>query len=209
MSDMVVDHHHHASDAEKARSIDNQKFALWLFLASETIIFTVMITSYVIFRIEEPKIVKEVHEALGFSGLLLVTFNSFLLLTSSWAMVMGLRDIQHGNRNGLLRWFTLVAVLGLAFLALQYIEYSRFAELGITLAYSPDSEFAGFGFRFYAPTAFHGAHVLIGVLWCLWVMAGARTGKYDDNPVGVEVFGLYWHFVDVVWIFLFTFIYLV
>jgi heme/copper-type cytochrome/quinol oxidase subunit 3 len=209
MSDMTVDHHHHVSEAEKARSIDNQKFAMWLFLASETVIFTTIIAAYIIFRIDNPEIVKEVHERLGLSGILIVTFNSFILLTSSWAMVMGLRQIQKGNRQGLIRWFWFVTVLGIAFLGLQYYEYMRLAEEGIALNYNPDSEFGGFGMRFYAPTAFHGAHVIVGVLWALFVIRRAQQGAYDDNPVGVEIFGLYWHFVDVVWVFLFTFIYLI
>jgi cytochrome c oxidase subunit III len=208
MSDMAA-HHHHMTEEEKARSIDNQKFAMWLFIASETIIFSTLIAAYVIFRIEEPKIVKGVHDALGLGGILLVTFNSFLLLTSSWAMVMGLREIQRGNKDGLIRWFWLVAILGIAFLGIQYIEYVRLGQEGVPIGYNPDGEFPGFGARFYAPTAFHGAHVVAGVLWCFFVMHRARKGAYDDNPVGVEIFGLYWHYVDVVWVFLFTLIYLV
>ncbi|MFW5692221.1 MAG: cytochrome c oxidase subunit 3 [Chloroflexota bacterium] len=210
MSEVSIEQHHghHVSEAEKARSIDNQKFAMWLFIASETIIFSTLIAAWVVFRVNSPEVVKEVHEALGLGGILIVTFNSFLLLTSSWAMVMGLREMQKGNRDGLLRWFTIVALLGVAFLALQYYEYNQLAAKGIALGYNPE-EFPGFGQHFYAPTAFHGAHVIVGVLWCLEVMRRARKGRYDDNVAGVEVFGLYWHYVDVVWIFLFTLIYLV
>ena len=58
--------------------------------------------------------------------------------------------------------------------------------------------------RFYAPTAFHGAHVIVGVFWALIILWRGRKGHYDDNPIGIELFGLYWHFVDVVWILLFT-----
>lgn len=213
MSDAAIEqsggHHAHVSAAERERSIDNQKFAMWLFIASETIIFTVLIAAYVVFRVNHPETVHHVHETLGFGGLLLVTFNSFLLLMSSWAMVMGLRAIKLGNRKGLYNWFTLVILLGAGFLFFQYVEYSSLASHGITLGYSPDSEFTGFGMRFYAPTAFHGAHVFVGVLWALEVMRRTGKGRYDDNAVGVEVFGLYWHFVDVVWVFLFTLLYLV
>ncbi|MEO0598411.1 MAG: cytochrome c oxidase subunit 3 [Chloroflexota bacterium] len=66
-----------------------------------------------------------------------------------------------------------------------------------------------FGMRFYAPTAFHGAHVIIGVIWALLILWRGYRGFYDENAIGVEMFGLYWHFVDVVWIVLFTLIYLV
>jgi heme/copper-type cytochrome/quinol oxidase subunit 3 len=138
-----------------------------------------------------------------------VTFNTFLLLTSSWAMVMGLRQLQRDNVQGLIRWLGATAVLGTIFVLLQYYEYQQLAGYGITLDMARDSA-EGFGMRFYAPTAFHGAHVIVGVLWCLVVMRRASRGRYSSrNYVGVEIFGLYWHFVDVVWIILFTLLYLV
>jgi heme/copper-type cytochrome/quinol oxidase subunit 3 len=141
--------------------------------------------------------------------MLLVTLNTFLLLTSSWAMVMGLREIRRNNSQGLIRWFGLMCLLGIIFVSLQYVEYSDLAKEGIAL-FNQGNEFDGFGMRFYAPTAFHGVHVIIGVLWGLYVINNARKGKYDSkNYAGVEVFGLYWHFVDVVWVILFTMLYLV
>jgi heme/copper-type cytochrome/quinol oxidase subunit 3 len=194
---------------EEARSIDNQKFAMWLFLASEIVIFTAMIAPWVVFRIRHADLVHQFHEDAGFIGILLVTFNTFLLLTSSWAMVMGLRQIVRGNVDGLVSWFWRVAGLGVAFLVLQYVEYQKLASDGVTLGIERD-HLSGLGARFYGPTAFHGAHVFVGVLWCLLVIYRARKGNYSArNHVGVEVFGLYWHFVDVVWILLFTLIYLV
>ena len=207
MSDAAVDHH--LSPEEEARSIDNQKFGMWLFISSETILFSVMIAAYAVFRFQNPETVKAVHEALGLGGILLVTFNSFLLLMSSWAMVMGLRRIQRNDAQGMIRWLGLVAVLGIAFVSLQAYEYLQLADKQVTLSFASDA-FAGFGMHFYAPTAFHGAHVIVGVLWCLEVMRRARKGRYSArNHAGVEVFGLYWHFVDVVWIVLFTLIYLI
>lgn len=177
------------------------KFGMWLFLASEVILFTVVIINYVIFRINEPEVVHEVHAA---TGVWLVTINTFLLLTSSWLMVMGLRSIQMGNRKGLTRYIIMTAVLGVLFVLLQGVEYSALSNEGITINNS------AFGMRFYAPTALHGAHVIIGVVWALFVARNAARGRYTpENFVGVEVFGLYWHFVDVVWILLFTLIYLI
>lgn len=198
---------HHVMDREaELRSIDNQKFAMWLYLASEVVIFTVFIAAYALFRINEPEEVRHVQEDLG---VYLVSFNTFLLLTSSWAMVMGLRQIQRNNIQGLMRWLGLTALLGTAFVALQYVEYQELAHIRVTLPYDSDA-FSGFGMHFYTPTAFHGAHVIVGVLWCLEVIRRARNGRYSArNYVGVEVFGLYWHFVDVVWILLFTLIYLI
>jgi heme/copper-type cytochrome/quinol oxidase subunit 3 len=223
--------HHDSGHQSKAESVANQKFAMWLYLASEIVIFSILIAGYIIYRVNQPESVELVHKSLGVA---LVTANTFILLASSYAMVMGLRAIEMGNKRGFYFWIGLTAFMGVVFLGGQYIEYSELAHLQIALqntAMSADSELfaelaigteltqaqfeelvaatGNFGMRFYAPTAFHGAHVLIGVIWALVVLWKGYKGRYDDNPVGVELFGLYWHFVDVVWIFLFTLIYLI
>ena len=185
---------------------ENMKLGMWLYLASEVVIFSIMIVGYIIFRVNEPEVVKEVHDHLGVA---LVTINTFILLASSYFMVMGLRSMQNGDRQGMLRWIGATAIGGAIFLVGQYIEYSELAHLGITLGYDSASEWASFGMRFYAPTFFHGVHVLVGVIWALEVLRRGAKGRYDNNPIGIEMFGLYWHFVDVVWIMLFTLIYLV
>lgn len=205
MSDLTIqkthdDHAHPDAHVQTPEQVDNAKFAMWLYLASEVIIFTVFIATYVVFRINNPEIVKAVHDELG---VLLVSINTFILLTSSWALVMGLREAQRDNPQGLVRWMSLTAGLGTIFLIGQYIEYGELARIGISL----DTEF---GMRFYAPTAFHGVHVLVGVLWALRIVMRARRGIYGaKNYLAVEIFGLYWHFVDVVWVVLFTVIYLI
>ena len=165
-----------------------------------------MIVGYVILRINEPAIVSQAHAQLGVG---LVTANTFVLLASSFFMVMGLRAMQQGNRQGMLRWIGATALGGVVFLCGQYIEYSELAHLGIALGFDTASEWSTLGMRFYAPTFFHGAHVFVGVLWALEVLRRGAKGRYDNNPIGIEMFGLYWHFVDVVWIMLFTLIYLV
>ncbi len=203
MSDAVniQPHEHEHVKPETPQRIENVKFAMWLYLASDTVIFAVLIATFLIFRANNEGVVREVQEH---SGLLLVSINTFLLLSSSWAMVMGLREIKKGNRRGLINWIFLTAVLGAVFVGLQAVEYSVLAAEGITIYGSE------FGMRFYAPTAFHGAHVVIGVLWALAICWHTLKGGYGSkNYVGVEVFGLYWHLVDVVWILLFTIIYLV
>jgi cytochrome c oxidase subunit 3 len=191
--------HGHGHNA--AAHNENLKFATWLYLASEVVLFATLIAMFVLFRLHSPDAVQKVHAE---ASIALVSLNTFLLLTSSWAMVMGLREIRRGNQKGLAQWIGLTAILGAVFVGLQYVEYSEMAAAGITL-YSSE-----FGMRFYAPTAFHGAHVIVGVLWALYVVRNGIKGKYNaDNYIGVEIFGLYWHFVDVVWILLFTLIYLV
>jgi heme/copper-type cytochrome/quinol oxidase subunit 3 len=191
--------HGHEHNAEAHN--ENLKFATWLYLASEVVLFSTLIAVFVLFRLHSPDAVHKVHEEASIG---LVSLNTFLLLSSSWAMVMGLREIRRNNSQGLVRWIGLTALLGALFVGLQYVEYSELSAAGITL-YSSE-----FGMRFYAPTAFHGAHVIVGVLWALYVVRNGMKGRYGkDNYIGVEIFGLYWHFVDVVWILLFTLIYLI
>jgi heme/copper-type cytochrome/quinol oxidase subunit 3 len=203
MSEITAAAHGHANEAERA---NNHKLAMRLYLASEVVIFSVLIGAYVAFRLHEPAIVKQAHEDLS---IWLVTANTFLLLTSSWAMVMGLREIRRDNIRGGIRWLWGTAALGVVFVLGQYIEYNELAHLSVTLEIANDA-LSGFGMRFYAPTFFHGLHVVVGVLWCLLVIRRAQTGHYSSQRyTGVEVFGLYWHFVDIVWIILFTLIYLV
>lgn len=198
-----AEHHGHADPHAQA---ENLKFAFWLYLASEVVIFATMIAVFVVFRLHNPEIVHEVHAE---ANILLVTLNTFLLLSSSWAMVMGLREIQRDNRQGLVRWIGLTAILGAIFVGLQYVEYNELSHMGVAL-FNQGNKFDGFGMRFYAPTAFHGFHVIVGVLWALYVVWNGMRGRYSSkNYSGVEVFGLYWHFVDVVWILLFTLLYLV
>jgi cytochrome c oxidase subunit 3 len=178
----------------------NAKLAIWLYLGSEVIIFTILLASYAVFRVNHPEAVREVQDHLG---LLLVSINTFLLLASSWSMVMGLLAARRNNSQGVVRWIGLTALLGAVFVGLQYVEYLELAHAGVSL----ETEY---GTRFYAPTAFHGAHVIIGVLWALRIVNRARKDIYHaQNYLAIEVFGLYWHFVDVVWIIIFTLIYLI
>lgn len=203
---------HGDAHGSHSQRVQNLKFATWLYLASEVVIFSVLIATYVVFRLHNPEVMELFHEKMNeWPGIWLVSLNTFILLASSWAMVMGLRQIQRNNLQGLVRWIGLTALMGTVFVVFQYVEYTEMAHKGITLYYDAASGvFKDFGMRFYAPTAFHGAHVIVGVLWALYVVNNARKGRYSSrNYIGVEVFGLYWHFVDVVWIVLFTLIYLI
>lgn len=192
----------------KAKQFDSLKLAMWLYLASEVVIFTTLIATFVVYRVNFPDRVAAAREAVNIN---LVGFNTFLLLASSWAMVRGLLAIQRGNRGGLIKWFWFMVILGVIFVALQGVEYTELAHHGVTVYVYETTNQAlyEFGARFYALTAFHGFHVIIGVLWGLFVIRHAMRGGYSaQDYIGVEIFGLYWHFVDVVWIFLFTIIYL-
>jgi len=168
MAQITVDNAHdaHGHHDVKAQN-ENQKLAVWLLLASEVVIFSTLIAAYILFRISNPESVKAVHQSLGVA---LVTANTFLLLASSYAMVMALRAIEKKNRNQFMMWMSGVVGLGIVFVIGQYIEYAELSHLEITLGGISD-QFGGFGMRFYAPTAFHGAHVILGVFLGLHVMA--------------------------------------
>ncbi len=195
----TADHAGHADHLQVASftySVANSKMAMWLFLASEMFLFSVLIIAYIIARYAHP----EEHALLNVP---LTSINSFILLLSSFSVVWALSGIQSGNQTRLLRGLASVIVLGSIFFLLMMYEYAEMSHHGVTLSHP-------FGMAFYALTGFHGAHVLIGLVYGVYVFNRAFNGVYTkENHWGVEFWGLYWHFVDVVWIFIFTVVYLI
>jgi heme/copper-type cytochrome/quinol oxidase subunit 3 len=196
----AVSAHHaaeHSAEHGMEGSTENVKLAMWLFLGSEVIFFTVLIAAYVVMRFRFP----EEHHILNIP---LTSLNTFLLLTSSFTVVRSLAAIQDGNIKKFQRSLALTGIIGIIFLGVQAFEYTNLSHEGLTLSSGP------FGMAFFTLTGFHGTHVLIGVIWLLKVFWNAFNGKYtQQNHFGVELFGLYWHFVDVVWIIIFTVVYLI
>jgi len=175
---------------------DTRKIAVWLFIASEVIFFSGLIASYVLYRGRVPK----PEHALNVT---LVGVNTFVLIFSSLMMVRALAAIQRDDQRGLRLNLLLTALFGLLFLSGQAYEFSSLFREGIT----PSASL--WGSAFFTLTGFHGAHVFVGILWILTVLAKAALGHYSaTNNIAVESVGLYWHFVDIVWIMLFTIIYL-
>jgi cytochrome o ubiquinol oxidase subunit 3 len=178
------------------------KFAMWCFLGTEVIIFGALIVRVVaVWRLDHAA-----HLVLTqpITSLLLVSANTFLLLVSSLCVVLGLSSIEGGNRTGLVVWLLVTAVLGAAFVAIQGFEFSKLVGEKVIFG---NSQFAS---AFYFLTGNHGLHVIIGVIWCLTIVVRALRGGFtQEDHLGVEIFGLYWHFVDVVWILIFTLVYLI
>jgi cytochrome c oxidase subunit 3/cytochrome o ubiquinol oxidase subunit 3 len=183
---------------------------MWLFLASECLLFGGLIGTYLLYRnasIGPPCATDCVVDGVFHSGLYDIPFTSvsaFVLLMSSVTMVLALAAIQRNDRRNLQIWLAATALLGMTFLAGQAFEFTEFYHEGLSL----DSNL--FGTTFFVLTGFHGAHVSIGILilLSLWVMA--RRGHItSENALNVELAGLYWHFVDIVWIVIFTLVYLV
>ncbi len=168
-----------------------------LLILTEATLFGALISSYFFLRDNSP--------AWPLGGitrpeLLLAAINTVILLSSSWPMQMGVRNIRHGSRSRLLIGLGIAWVLGLLFLCLQLVEYSRLSFTLQTNAY---------GSLFLTITGLHGLHVLAGLGMVAFVLLRALLGHFDDHRYqAVENVALYWHFVDAVWIVIFTTLYL-
>ncbi len=184
--------------AGRELGLNHVKLGMWFFIATEVMFFGGLIVTFLKYKLNNPA-----PEA-ALLDVTLVGLNTFLLLASSFTVVLGFDAIRQGDRAGLMRYLGVTILLGSAFLGGQIYEFNALYHEGVTLTGSL------FGSTFFTLTGFHGLHVLIGVLWAGLTLVKAAQGKYSaDDNLGVEIFGLYWHFVDVVWIALFTLIYLI
>jgi len=182
------------------QGITTLKFAWWLFLASEVMFFAGLIAAYIVLRAGSPvwPIVSEVL------NVPLVAGNTFILIVSSVTMVQAYAGIQAGNQSQLRNMLLATTALGIIFLGIQAFEWSALLREGET------AQSSLFGATFYTLTGFHGLHVTGGVVGLIFVTLKAfRTGYTQAEHGGIELMGLYWHFVDVVWIILFTIVYLI
>jgi heme/copper-type cytochrome/quinol oxidase subunit 3 len=161
--------------------------------------FGSLISTYLVYRgrsVQGPT----PHEILDIP---VTSVSTFVLLMSSLAMVLALAGIQRGDMRRFRLWIGATAALGLVFLGFQVYEFSTFSHEGLTLQTNL------FGSTFFTLTGFHGAHVTVGVIWLLSLLGFSLAGRLGpEHALRVEIAGLYWHFVDVVWIVIFTVVYL-
>jgi heme/copper-type cytochrome/quinol oxidase subunit 3 len=190
---------HAAAHAPTATGLSTFKVGFWVFLGSETLFFGSLISTYMVYK-HESVVGPFSHEILNIP---LTSISTFILLMSSMAMVLALDAAQRNWRKGLLFWLMAVAVLGSLFLGCQAYEFTEFYHEGLKLQTNL------FGSSFFILTGFHGAHVTIGVVWLLALWNEALKGRMPPSrSLTLEIAGLYWHFVDIVWIVIFTLIYL-
>lgn len=190
--------HEHVEPAS-ATGIPHDKVGMWVFLCSEIMFFTGLIGSYIVLRFASP-----VWPHPGNTlNIWLTALNTFILICSSVTMVQALASVRDGDIRKLKLFLSLTLLFGAIFLSIQAYEYRHLLHKG----FNPHASL--FGSVFYTTTGFHGFHVFCGVICMAFVTGKAFLGKYTPaNHQGVETIGLYWHFVDLVWIILFTIIYL-
>jgi cytochrome c oxidase subunit 3 len=198
-----------ASHPMEGMKVYNLKLGMWVFLLSEVMFFSSLIGAYIILRFAHPEHWAEPNAVLNVP---LTGFNTFMLICSSVTMVKAFAAIEHGDQAGLKKWLIATIILGAAFVGIQVFEYIKLAGHGFVPVAASYAAEGGplYGSTFYTMTGFHGAHVTIGVLALIFTAVKAFRGKYSAVDYGgVEIMGLYWHFVDLVWIILFTIVYLI
>ncbi len=198
------------------------KIMMWYFLISDTFTFAGLLISYGAIRTSQPK-----HDPLnihswpdpnevfnsgpGFHNapLIFVTFMTFTLILSSVTMVRAVQEGQNMNRNGVLKWMAFTILGGLMFVGSQAWEWHHLIEEGMTPVSNPFGA-NSFGALFFLITGFHGFHVSVGILLNSWAFISTYRGVFDKRGhyEMIEKLGLYWHFVDLVWVYVFLAFYL-
>jgi cytochrome c oxidase subunit III len=203
--------------------LDNKKIAIWAFIGSECMLFASLISTYLIYK-GRSKVGPFPHEAWtdpmtgqhlkAILNIPVTSASTFVLLMSSLAMVLALAAVQNKNHpkrttgerilGSSQLWLLMTAALGITFLGFQAYEFTSFVHEGLTIRTNL------FGSSFFTLTGFHGAHVTAGVIWLLTLFAiDRKRGLGPRDEVNVDIAALYWHFVDVVWIAIFTLVYLI
>ncbi len=216
-------HDTHVGHHYTSTGLDNRKIAIWAFIGSECMLFASLISTYMIYK-GRSRIGPLPHEpwtnpqnGQSFPAILdipVTSASTFVLLMSSLAMVLAHNAVVHKNVpkhttgqriiGSSKLWLAATAILGMVFLGFQAYEFTSFVNEGLTIRTNL------FGSSFFTLTGFHGAHVTAGVLW-LWSLFAidVKRGLGPDDALNVDLSALYWHFVDVVWIVIFTLVYLI
>ena len=191
--------------------LDNRKFGMWAFLASEVLFFSVLIANFLVLSKQDPTGTFHLHDGTVVTGrellnIPLTALNTFMLLTSSFTVVLALEAIKQNKQLQFRAALLTTGAFGSFFIGVQAYEYFQLIVVeGINFG-------SLFGATFFTLTGFHGAHVIGGLIWLaiiLFKAFGVMGGYSKDDYMGIEVFGLYWHFVDIVWLLLFSLVYLI
>lgn len=203
------DGHGHGDHPATSMGVDHRKVAMWIFLASDCMFFGSLIATYLIYRGRTEELVRTGQGKGPIPAEVLdipyTSVSAFVLLMSSLTMVLALAAVQKGDNRGTRVWLAATSLLGAIFVGGQVFEFSGFYHndgLGLTTNM--------FGTTFYTLTGFHGLHVTIGVIMLISLLLLSLRGNVTKrDAINVEIIGLYWHFVDIVWIIIFTLVYLI
>ena len=191
---VVEEHGAHATST----GLDNRKLAMWAFLGSECLLFGALISGYLLYRSKGVGIKPHNVYDIPYTSV-----SSFVLLMSSLTMVLALAAIQRNEERKMRVRLTATALLGMTFIGGQVYEFTSFVHEGLSLSANPASS------AFFLLTGFHGTHVTLGILMLLSLVGLSLAGKIGPkNSLYIELVGLYWHFVDIVWVVIFTVVYL-
>lgn len=191
----------HAVEPEYTTTgLNHRKLLMWVFLGSDCLFFGALIATYMVYRgqsLAGPYPIDIINVPV-------TTISTFVLLMSSFAMVQALAATHADNKRAIVGWLVATAVLGSIFIGFQIVEFNTFKNEGLTLGGNL------FGATFFTLTGFHGAHVTLGIIWLVAMAIVANKGRVGPNSaLDIELLGLYWHFVDIVWIVIFTLLYLI
>ena len=190
-----------ASSHHTSTGLSNEKLAMWVFLGSECLLFGGLITTFLFYREKTPRNGPPIGDLYDIPY---TSVSSFVLLMSSLTMVLAVSAIKRGDHRNTRVWLFTTALLGASFVGGQIYEFTTFYREG--LGYTTNLQ----GSAFYTLTGFHGVHVSLGILMLLSLVVLSLRGRLGSNKAeAVEIVGLYWHFVDVVWIVIFTIVYLI
>ena len=187
---------------ETTTGLDHRKLLIWAFLGSECMFFGSLIATYLVYYGQGTPGTPTPLQVLDIPT---TSTSTFVLLMSSFMMVMSYNAISKGDVKNFRIWIMCTAILGATFLGFQFYEFREFAvHYGLT----PRTNL--FGTTFFTTTGFHGAHVTVGVIWLVSLFLYSYRGDLTkDHGLMVDIAALYWHFVDVVWIVIFTLVYLI
>ena len=207
MADVAHTDGHH--DVHESTGIDNRKLGMWVFLSSEFMFFGALISNYMLFKGRDySAFVPDGQSVILPRELYDIPFtsvSSFVLLMSSLTMVLAHDALASGDQNRTRVWLAATGLLGSVFVGGQVFEFTEFVQQGMTLSTNPAAS------AFFVLTGFHGAHVFLGILMLLslYGISKRQGGLTESQGLNVELVGLYWHFVDIIWIVIFTIVYLI
>jgi heme/copper-type cytochrome/quinol oxidase subunit 3 len=184
--------------------VSNEKLAMWVFLGSDCLLFGALISTYLLLRHRSISGPVELRDPANVFDIPFTSVSSFVLLFSSLTMALAVGAIHRGDVRRCRTFLLTTALLGSVFIGGQVYEFTTFVHEG--LGYTTNI----LGSAFYTLTGFHGVHVSVGIMFLMAMFVMSFRGKLGpDRAETVEIFGLYWHFVDIVWILIFTIVYLI